>query len=82
MTNNAAFREIERKLAESLEKLDAEKKTERLREAREFGDELKTLMKSYQVSAADVVGILHSATELPAVAPGLAQPQTGHAPVE
>lgn len=65
MTNNAAFREIERKLAESLEKLDAEKKTERLREAREFADELKALMKTYRVSAADVVGILRSTAEMP-----------------
>lgn len=65
MTNNAAFREIERKLAESLEKLDAEKKTERLREAREFSDELKALMKTYRVSAADVVDILRSTAETP-----------------
>ena len=65
MTNNAAFREIERKLAESLEKLDAEKKTERLREAREFAYELKALMKTYRVSAADVVAILRSTAETP-----------------
>lgn len=65
MTNNAAFREIERKLAESLEQLEAKKKTERLREAREFTDELTALMKTYRVSAADVVGILHSAAEAP-----------------
>lgn len=82
MSRNAAYREIERKLADSLAQLEVNKRTERLREARAFGDELKALMKSYQVSAADVMGILHSATELPAVAPGLAQPQTGHAPVE
>lgn len=63
MTRNASFREIERKLAESLAQLDANRKTERLREAREFGDELKALMKSYRMTAADVVGILESAPE-------------------
>lgn len=63
MTKNAAFREIERKLAESLAQLETSKKTERLREAREFGDELKALMKTYRLSAADVVGILDSATQ-------------------
>lgn len=63
MTRNAAFREIERKLAESLELLEAKKNTERLREAREFGDELKALMKAYRLSAAEVVGILQSAGE-------------------
>lgn len=63
MTRNAAFREIERKLAESLEQLEAKKKTERLREAREFGDELKALMKAYRLSSAEVVGILQSAGE-------------------
>ncbi len=63
MSRNAAFREIERKLADSLAQMEVKKKTERLREAREFGDELKTLMKSYRLSAADVVGILHSAVE-------------------
>ena len=61
MSRNTAFREIERKLAESLAQLEVKKKTERLRDAREFSDELKTLMNSYQVSASDVVGILQSA---------------------
>ncbi|PRB79911.1 hypothetical protein [Pseudomonas sp. MYb185] len=65
MTKNAAFREIERKLAESLEQLEAKKKTERLREAREFGDELKALMKSYRLSAPDVLAIIHSAEVRP-----------------
>lgn len=65
MSRNAAFREIERKLAESLAQLEEKKKAERLREAREFGDELRALMKSYRLTAADVVGILHSATETP-----------------
>ena len=65
MSRNTAFREAERKLAESLERLEAQKKTERLREARAFGDELKSLMKSYRMSAADVLGILHSSAETP-----------------
>lgn len=65
MTKNNAFRELERKLAESLAQLEVNKKTERLREAREFGDELKTLMKGYRLSAADVVGILHSSAKAP-----------------
>lgn len=63
MTRNASFREIERKLAESLAQLEANRKTERLREAREFGDELKALMESYRMTAADVVGILESADQ-------------------
>lgn len=62
MTRNASFREIERKLAESLAQLEANRKTERLREGREFVDELKALMKSYRMSAADVVEILQSST--------------------
>ena len=65
MTKNAAFREIERKLAESLEQLESRKKTERLREAREFSDELKALMKSYRLSAPDVLAIIHSADARP-----------------
>ncbi|WP_185268698.1 hypothetical protein [Halopseudomonas xiamenensis] len=65
MTKNAAFREIERKLAESLEQLESRKKTERLREAREFSDELKALMKSYRLSAPDVLGIIQSADARP-----------------
>lgn len=65
MTKNNAFREIERKLADSLTQLEARKKTERLREASEFGDELKTLMKAYRMSAADVVCILRSTAEAP-----------------
>lgn len=63
MSKNAAFREIERKLAESLAQLDARKKTEHLHEERAFGDELKALMKSYRLSAPDVLAILHSAPE-------------------
>lgn len=63
MTRNASFREIERKLAESLAQLEASRKTERLRETREFGDELRALMKSYRMTAEDVVGILESTTE-------------------
>ncbi|MFA5678941.1 MAG: hypothetical protein WC953_11150 [Pseudomonas sp.] len=65
MANNTAFREIERKLADSLAQLDASKKTERLREAREFADELKTLMKTYRMSSGDVVGILRSSADMP-----------------
>lgn len=60
MNKNATFREIERKLAENLEQLDARKKTNELREKREFFDELKALMKSYQLSAPDVLAILDS----------------------
>jgi len=63
MSKNAAFREIERKLAESLAQLDARKKTEHLHEERAFGDELKALMKSYRLSVPDVLAILRSAPE-------------------
>ncbi|MEJ6654892.1 MAG: hypothetical protein QNL70_02650 [Pseudomonas sp.] len=63
MSKNAAFREIERKLAENLAQLDARKRTEHLREQHAFVDELKALMKSYRLSAPDVLAILHSAPE-------------------
>lgn len=63
MSKNAAFREIERKLAESLAQLDAKQKTEHLREERAFSDELKALMKRYQLSAPDVLAIIRSAPE-------------------
>ena len=65
MTKINAFREIERKLADSLAQLEATKKTERQRETREFADELKTLMKEYRMSAADVLNILNSTPETP-----------------
>ncbi len=60
MNKNATFREIERKLAENLEQLDARQRTNELRVQREFSDELQALMKSYRVSASDVVAILES----------------------
>lgn len=65
MSRTAAFREIERKLAESLEQLEAAKNSERLRDAQEFGDELKTLMKAYRLSPAEVVGILQASADTP-----------------
>lgn len=65
MTKINAFREIERKLADSLAQLEATKKTERQRETREFADELKTLMKEYRMSAADVLNILNATLETP-----------------
>src|SRR5690606_41717890 len=61
MTRNASFREIERKLAESLAQLEANRKTERLRDARECGHERKAQKESYLRTAADVVGILECA---------------------
>lgn len=60
MNRKATFREIERKLAESLEQLDARQKTNQLRNKREFSDELNALMKSYRMSAPDVLAILQS----------------------
>lgn len=63
MTKINAFREIERKLADSLAQLEATKKTERQRETREFASELKTLMKEYRMSAADVLSILNTTPE-------------------
>ena len=63
MSKNAAFREIERKLAESLAQFEAKQRTDHLREERAFSDELKALMKSYRLSAPDVLAIIRSAPE-------------------
>ncbi|CEA06723.1 hypothetical protein BN1049_03041 [Pseudomonas saudimassiliensis] len=62
MTKNATFREIERKLAESLAQLEAKKEAEHISEEQAFNNELKTLMKNYRLSAADVLGIIRSAS--------------------
>lgn len=63
MTKNATFREIERKLAESLAQLEAKKEAAHICEEQAFSDELKTLMKTYRLSATDVLGIIESAPE-------------------
>lgn len=63
MSKNATFREIERKLAESLAQLEAKKEAEHICEEQAFNDELKTLMKTYRLSATDVLAIIESAPE-------------------
>lgn len=60
MSKNITFREIERKLAESLEQLDINRQHDKQREKQEFSNELKTLMKTYRLSAYDVLAILES----------------------
>ena len=61
MTKLAEFRAAERKLAEQLAQLEALHKNAQLQTELAFNDELKALMKNYNMPASTVLAILRSA---------------------
>ncbi|QJD60210.1 hypothetical protein HG264_15625 [Pseudomonas sp. gcc21] len=61
MTKLAEFRAAERKLAEQLAHLEALQKDTQLQSELAFNDELKLLMKDYNMPARTVLAILRSA---------------------